>query len=213
MIVNQLQKQRYPKLTGYNHGFTLVELMMAIALLTIGLGGVIAMQKVTAVSNQNAKSLAIASHIASSWLDVLQADSAQWNDADNFDGGTWLSTVGAEGSSASWFRPTYSSSRRMGPGFDALGSAVTATALAADARFCSDLRLSWLNSQTGIKRGAGLLRAEVRVYWLREGLTGLADTIPTSVCGLSMTEMNKPENQRLFHIVYLSTALKEHTSL
>jgi prepilin-type N-terminal cleavage/methylation domain-containing protein len=196
-----------------NYGFTLVELMMAIALLTIGLAGVISMQKVTAAANQNAKNLAIATHIAASWLDSIQADSGQWNAADNFDGAEWLSNVGAEdGAATGWFRPTYSATRKMGPGFDALGNAVATAKLATDASFCSDLRLVWLSSQSGSKRGAGLVRVEARVYWLREGISGLAETIPTAVCGLSADEMNKPENQQLFHMVFLSTAIKEYLS-
>ena len=60
-------------------GYTAVELMMAIGIFGVGVTGIIAMQKVTVVSNQHAKNLGIASHIAESWLDMLATDSVTWN--------------------------------------------------------------------------------------------------------------------------------------
>lgn len=196
---------------GAQRGYTVVELMMALAVLTIGLGGVIAMQKVTVVANWNAKNLAIATHIAQSWLDEIQADSAQWNGTNDFNETDWLVNVGGEDTpAAAWFRPVYSETRKFGAGFDALGSPVTTQELATRAHFCSDLRLTWLGSQTGMKQGAGLVRVEARVYWLRDGITGLADSVPTSVCALTPQEMDDPANQALFHIIYLSTAVREH---
>ena len=53
--------------------------MMAIGIFGIGVTGIIAMQKVTAVSNQHAKNLGIATHIAESWLDMLATDAVIWN--------------------------------------------------------------------------------------------------------------------------------------
>ena len=144
-------------------------------------------------------------------MDELQADSGQWNGVNDFDETDWLVNAGPEDTaSASWFRPVYSASRKMGAGFDALCTAVVTQQYAADAQFCSDLRLTWLGSQSGTKSGAGLIRAEVRVYWLREGMTGLSDSIPTSVCALTSQEMDDPANQQLFHMIHLSTALREH---
>ncbi|HEY5373092.1 MAG TPA: prepilin-type N-terminal cleavage/methylation domain-containing protein, partial [Polyangiaceae bacterium] len=52
-------------------GYTAVELMMAIAVFGIGVAGIISMEKVTSVANQHAKNVAIATHIAQSWLDTL----------------------------------------------------------------------------------------------------------------------------------------------
>jgi type IV pilus assembly protein PilV len=200
-----------PRNSRSSHGYTFVELMMAITVFAIGIGGIIAMQKVTIASNAGAKNLSIATHIAQSWLDELQADSAQWNGVGDFNETEWLGNVGAEDTAnAAWFRPTYSSTRLMGPGFDALGNAVATADLATDAHFCSDLRLTWLGTQSGVKQGAGLIRVEVRVYWLREALSSLSDTIPASVCALNATQVNDPVNQRMFHFVYLSTAVRQY---
>ncbi|HYO94825.1 MAG TPA: prepilin-type N-terminal cleavage/methylation domain-containing protein, partial [Polyangiaceae bacterium] len=60
-------------------GYTFVELLMSLSILSLGVTGVIAMQKVTVTSNQHAKNLAIATQISQSWMDELRADSLMWN--------------------------------------------------------------------------------------------------------------------------------------
>lgn len=191
-------------------GYTAVELLMAIGVLGLGVSGVIAMQKVAVASNADAKNLAVATHIAQSWLDELAADAGQWNDTGDFNDGAWLSQVGSEVSPASaWFRPTYSSDRNFGSAFDALGNPLAATEVATRAQFCSDLRLRWMGSQDRIKRGGGLIRAEVRVYWRREGVVGLTGSVPANVCDVLPAEFDNADPQRLYHVIYLSTALRQ----
>ncbi len=86
----RLQRQR---------GYTAVELMMAIGIFGVGVTGIIAMQKVTSVSNQHAKNLSIATHIAESWLDMLATDAVTWNHpspgntAPDISQTTWLQKV------------------------------------------------------------------------------------------------------------------------
>ena len=48
-------------------GYTMVELMMALALLTVGVLGIVSLQRVTVVSNGHAKRLATAQRIAQTW--------------------------------------------------------------------------------------------------------------------------------------------------
>lgn len=157
-------------------GYTAVELMMAISVFGIGVAGIISMEKVTSVANQHAKNLAIATHIAESWLDMLATDAVQWNhprtaDATNFSDLTdtvWLQQVSAGAdAAANWFVPAYTTGAGLnfGPAFDALGAPVNPTG--GTVAFCSHLRLSWLYQPT--KDGNGLIRAEVRVFWLRDG--------------------------------------------
>ncbi len=156
-------------------GYTAVELMMAISIFGIGVAGIISMEKVTSVSNQHAKNLAIATHIAESWLDTLSTDAVGWNhprtgDATNLSDlatdTVWLQSVLPNAdAAANWFLPVYSAARSFGPAFNALGDPVNpATGPVA---FCSHLRLSWLYQPT--RDGNGLIRAEVRVFWLRDG--------------------------------------------
>ncbi|MEN9578597.1 MAG: hypothetical protein RJA70_1606 [Pseudomonadota bacterium] len=192
-------------------GYTVVELMMAMAVMTIGIMGVFSMQKVTLEANQHAKNLSIANHIAQAWLDELAAESSQWNDTDDFDETVWLGLVGAENTvNPNWIRPTYNAARMFGPAFDALGSPVATLNIANDAHFCSDIRLTWMHGQNTVKRGGGLIRAQVRVYWRVQGALDLAGSPPAHVCAKTALEMDQDDALQLFHFVYATTAVRQH---
>src|SRR5262245_52814261 len=61
----------------------MVEVMSALAVLTVGAAGVIAMQKTTQIANNNARMLATANSIASTWIERLRTEAVTWNDASN----------------------------------------------------------------------------------------------------------------------------------
>ena len=193
-------------------GYTAVELMMAIGIFGIGVTGIIAMEKVTTVSNQHAKNLAIATHIAESWLDMLTTDAVTWNhpspgnsNPDIDTQTTWLKSVKANANTANdWFLPAYSTVYSFGPAFDALGSSVDpATAPAGGVAFCSHLRLSWLYTPT--VSGNGLIRAEVRVFWLRD-----RQGFSQNMCSTGQVT-NVGGSTQTFHFVQKITAIRENT--
>jgi hypothetical protein len=182
---------------------------MSLAVFTIGVGGMIGMQKVAISSNQHAKNLALATHLGQAWLDELAADAGQWNEPADFDETAWLSRVGSEdGPAGTWFRPDYSASRKFGPAFDALGNAVATDDFAQSAHFCADIRLTWLYRQVRLKEGGGLVRAQVRVFWRREGLRGVEDP-PAHACDVTPQQFDDA-GETLYHVVYLSTALRQN---
>jgi len=155
-------------------GYTAVELMMAVAIFGVGVSGIIAMQKVSLGSNHHAKNLGVATHIAQSWLDMLATDAVTWNHPSKSSpvpdiGQTiWLQSVKSNANASNdWFLPAYSSVLAFGPAFDALGNPVDPAVNPASVAYCSHLRLSWLYQPT--TSGNGLIRAEVRVFWLRDG--------------------------------------------
>lgn len=192
-------------------GYTIVELMMAMTIITIGIMGVMSMQKVTIDSNQHAKNLAIATHIAESWLDELAAESAQWNDTDDFNETIWLAEVGAETvQNPVWFVPDYDAARNFGPAFDALGNPVATADIADDAHFCSHLRLTWMHGQETVKQGAGLIRAQVRVFWRRTGTFDLQNAPPAHVCAVTPNQFDQDDAMQLFNVVYVTTAVRQH---
>lgn len=210
------------KRVNQTRGYTVVELLMALAVLAIGLGGVFAMQKVTVSANMHSKQLAMATHLAQSWVDELSAEAGQWNDTDDFNDTDWLTNAGSEGGIPGvWFQPTYVANRAFGAAFDALGNPVPTDEIAERAHFCTHVRLRWVGSQTVPKRGSGLIRAEVRVFWLRSGLTGLTD-VPEHACDITPAALEEEEEEdqpttfddadarRAFHVVYLSTLLGQH---
>jgi prepilin-type N-terminal cleavage/methylation domain-containing protein len=189
-------------------GYTAVELMMAIGIFGVGVTGIISMQKVTSVSNQHAKNLSIATNIAESWLDMLTTDAARWTapsrsgGAKRVDTTTWLSGVKPNASGAgNWFLPIWDPGLQFGPAFDALGNPVNpATGTVA---FCSHLRLSWLYQPTN--DGNGLIRAEVRVFWLRDG-QGFAQNM--CAVGQAASVGSAPQT---FHFVQKITSIRENS--
>lgn len=198
--------KRLPRQRGY----TAVELMMAVTIFGIGVAGIMAMQKVTAVSNAHAKNLGMASHIAEAWLDNLSTEATLWNfpapgnSLSNLSSTLWLRNVGTtQDAAANWFLPAYSTTLLFGPAFDALGSPVDAAVNPAAVAFCSHLRLSWLY-QPGTD-GNGLIRAEVRVFWLRDG-----QRFAGSFCAAG-TEPQVNGDANTFHFVQKITAIRENT--
>jgi prepilin-type N-terminal cleavage/methylation domain-containing protein len=200
-------RQRKPR------GYTAVELLMAISVFGIGVAGIISMEKVTAASNQHAKNLAIATHIAESWVSMLQTDASAWNHPSPLvpvtDLGTdtfWLQNVVTNANATSWFLPAWNPALNFGPAFDALGNPINPINLANEV-FCSHLRLSWLYPPTP-GSGNGLIRIEVRVFWLRDGQSGpvantnpcAPGTAPTVVTGATST----------FHFVQKISSVREN---
>jgi prepilin-type N-terminal cleavage/methylation domain-containing protein len=195
-------------------GYTAVELMMAISVFGIGVAGIISMEKVTTVANQHAKNVAIATHIAQSWLDTLSTDAVMWNhpragDATGFsdltNDTTWLQFVASKAdTSANWFFPPYTTIPiTFGPAFDALGNPINPVTNAANVAFCSHLRLSWLYQPDS--GGNGLIRAEVRVFWLRDGQTFAANMCAAG----SVASINNATST--FHFVQKITAIRENS--
>jgi type IV pilus assembly protein PilV len=190
-------------------GYTAVELLMAISIFGIGVSGIIAMQKVTSVSNAHAKNLAIASHIAESWLDMLAIDATKWT-APGATGATglianttWLNTVSANANTVNnWTLPPFSNTLAFGPAFDALGDPINPAA-STPVAFCSHLRLSWLYQPTST--GNGLIRAEVRVFWLKDG-----QSFPGNMCSTGQIP-NVGAATDAFHFVQKITAIRENS--
>lgn len=191
-------------------GYTAVELMMAIGIFGIGVTGIIAMQKVTSVSNAHAKNLAIATHIAESWLDMLSTDAVMWNHPSpsnavpDIGQTTWLQLVKANANTSNdWLLPAYSNVLSFGPAFDALGNSIDAAVAPESVAFCSHLRLSWLYQPT--VSGNGLIRAEVRVFWLRDG-----QSFVQPMCTAGQVA-NVSGAVQTFHFVQKITAIRENT--
>ncbi|MBN1609345.1 MAG: prepilin-type N-terminal cleavage/methylation domain-containing protein [Polyangiaceae bacterium] len=176
-------------------GFTVVELMIALTVFAIGVSGIIATQKVTVAANQHAKNLAIATSIAQAWQDQLAVDATYWTP----DGTTqpdWLTS-----NNGAWFRPEYKGARNFGAAFDALGNVVDDTADPNAAQFCTHLRLTLLYPQTG---GNGLMRTEVRVFWRRDGGSGV-----NPVCGTGNNVPAIGADIDDYHFVYQTSAVKQ----
>jgi type IV pilus assembly protein PilV len=189
-------------------GYTMIEVMIALTLLAVGTSGVIAMQKVTAVANRDAKTLVVATQVARTWLERLRADATQWNhpsltsDVSDMADTRWLKAVNGV-----WFRPT--DDVAGSPTADALGNDVRDTDIANGA-FCSNVRLTWLyGPPSSTLPPPYLIRAEVRVYWLRQGAGGSIEAGKT-ICDPSIDLSKISPSVDRYHFVYLTSALAQN---
>jgi prepilin-type N-terminal cleavage/methylation domain-containing protein len=185
-----------------SRGYTFVELMMALTVLGIGVSGIIAMQKVTVTSNQHAKNLALATHIAEGWAEQLAIDATRWNfpnsvnTVSNIGNTLWLSAANA--SPNQWVLPAHQAQANFGPAFDALGNV---TQVAAQTVFCTHIRLSWLYPETTYN---GVIRADVRVFWPREGRGALGPCATVTAATVTAGLAN-------YHFVHHTTAVRQNT--
>jgi hypothetical protein len=184
-------------------GYTAVEVLMSLAVLAVGVVGIIATEKVTLAANVHAKNLAIATHIGQSWLGMLETDATLWGSNGSLAPTTWLE----QGENIpTWFRPTYNTVIGFGPAFDAIGNPLLQQN-EEDAKFCVDLRLATL---TANNNGGGLVRAEVRVVWLREdGALGSAGVAAEHACSVEAVSVAAEAESRLFHFVFVSGGVRQ----
>jgi prepilin-type N-terminal cleavage/methylation domain-containing protein len=193
-------------------GYTVIEVMISLTILAIGATGVIAMQKVTTVANRDAKNLVVANQIARTWMERLRTDSVQWNhpspEDTTSDIGTtlWLSQIGAK--EGQWFRPV-DSAVFGSPTFDALGNDVPDSQAADNGVFCTHVRLAWLYGPLPAQPPY-LIRAEVRVFWLRDGGGGPVGGQGQSVCDQNQNPNTIDSATTTYHFVYAASAIRQN---
>jgi hypothetical protein len=77
-------------------------------------------------------------------------------------------------------------------------------------RYCAHIRLSWLyQDSAGVVVGDGLIRTEVRVFWLRDGQAPLANN---PVCSAEEAPANVGAALDRYHFVYNVSAVRENTA-
>jgi len=145
-------------------GYTLVEVMMALAVLTTGAVGILGIHQAVMRGNFEARRVATATHIASTWIERLQRDAVGWSrggpsitftPATDLAQTRWLRSVPARDAVPIWFVPTAAGNQRAT--FDHFGQD---TAVTADMRYCTNVRLQWVYFGQA-------MRADVRVWWTR----------------------------------------------
>lgn len=207
-------------------GFTLVEVMVALAVLALGVTGILSMQNAAILSNRRAQEMTLATQIARMWLERIRADANQWNrpssrsrvsDLQDTQYLCRLSPTGCTSGAATavntWFVPqipalavapaTPLTVIGAGPtAFDAFGREVGA----GDARavYCVGVRLGWIAPDLGSRQG--IVRAEVRVWWYREGVQTRrwarcadGDAAAQAQIGANITDL---------HAVYVASAIQ-----
>lgn len=188
--------------SSFSAGYTIVELMMALAVFAIGVSGIIAMQKVAAAANQHSRALSIATNLAQAWQDQLNMDASLSNRTNGFANTNWLKSVSGTTLQANWFRPGYNGNLGIGAAFDDLGQPLNDTGSnPASAQFCVHLRLTRLYPGSA---GIDVVRAEVRVLWPRtEGTTS------TDFCAVNSNVQTIANDFANYHSIYQVSAVRQ----
>ncbi len=155
-------------------GFTLIEVMMGLAVLTVGALGLMAMQQATIRGNMSARELSVATQATQQWIERIHRDALAWNVADavaGVSGTTYLNQLPPTGGGP-WFTPA-TGPLGESPALDYFGREVPL----AQGRYCTHLRMTWLVP-------GQLARVDVRTWWHRRGDgTAVADDLLFPNCG------------------------------
>lgn len=200
-------------------GYTVVEVMMALSVLSIGATGVVAMQKVTLIGNTRARDLATATAIASSWIERLRYDGLRWN----YDSATGTSTLGSttylSQPQNTWFSPAsggaaFGPLTEIQPSFDVKGMD---TLSATETGFCVNVRLTTLlNNPSTPTAIPSAMRAEVRVYWLKVNNSTVDPALTGTLNGVALCNNTAANIASLdsatdgttrYHFVYAASAI------
>jgi hypothetical protein len=187
-------------------GYTVVELMMSLAVFATGVTGVIAMERATVTSNQLSKNVAIANGIAQAWLSALAADATLWTSTSDVSRTNWLATIAT--ADDLWQLPTYNTTLQLGPQFDGFGSPVQANGI-----FCAQMRLTWLygdksaQQATGVL-GNGVIRTEVRVFWPRDDSVRVSNDC-TNGAQATVSAVTTGLQTGMYHVVLQAGAVRQ----
>lgn len=185
-------------------GYTLIEVMMAVAVLAAGAVGIMALQQATMRGNLEARQIATATHLAQTWIERLQRDSVGWSAG----GPTvvfgptilartqYLNRVPARGAAPTWFVPVPPVAGTESASFDHWGRD---TRVAAQMAYCTNVRLQWVYQTQA-------MRADVRVWWARTGPS--ANTTGLAGCGGGLDPNTLTNRLSDVRFVYASTVLR-----
>jgi type IV pilus assembly protein PilV len=144
-------------------GFTLVEVMIAIGIMTVGSLGILAMHQAVSGANRAAHEMNTALAITERWVERVERDSLLWTapgiNTTELNSTAYLSEIAGQVSGTDWFRPVPPSTISEKYAFNHFGED---TDVSADIKYCTNLQLSW------VRQGSSA-RVDIRTFWYREG--------------------------------------------
>jgi len=156
--------------TRKNEGFTLIEVMMSLAILIVGAVGILSMQSASTRGNVAGRRMSVGVQRSSVWIERLRRDALFWQTIGDPVGAApqsqYLTNVGAD-----WFVPVsidpLETAGATWTGEDVSGAQLT--------QYCTHVRLSWAIPNQSI-------RADVRTYWSKD--RGQQNELVTGGCAL-----------------------------
>ncbi len=163
-------------------GYTLIEVMMAVGIMTVGSVGIMGLEQATTRGNIVARQMTTGTEITRTWLERMRGDSLMWTSpAPGALAGThYLKNVPAPGTAVSpWLTPTPPSGSSDSYAFDWFGNDMTPTGTKHPI-YCVNVRLSWASPTDDA------IRVDVRTWWHRRstGQSGGADESSFADCAV-----------------------------
>jgi prepilin-type N-terminal cleavage/methylation domain-containing protein len=189
-------------------GFTLVEVMVSLGIMTIGAMAVLAMQQQIIRANVHARELTTATQIAQNVVERLKIDAAGWTVPGVPVGTQYLGGVAPGAIGTFTTLPFIAAAnggvtRLQSNTFDYYGDDLDTSVGNPDRMYyCASYRLSFVYTNNRI------IRADVRVWWAREGMAApiRTDFVKCADDGARLSPGGSLINN--YHIVYLSTVLR-----
>jgi prepilin-type N-terminal cleavage/methylation domain-containing protein len=201
--------------TRRRRGFTLIEVMVSLGIMTIAGMAVVALQQQITRGNVHARQITIATQIAQTWIERLKLDALRWNTADpatDLNQTLYLSAMPAVGTRAGFttipfLTPTNTAgiARMLSSAFDYYGDDLSmAAGDPPNLFYCASHRLNWVYANQR------LIRADVRVWWAKEGEAQIRVDYPRCADDDVSLNPGTPNGRHYdrYHVVYLSTVLR-----
>ncbi len=190
-------------------GFTLIEVMIAIGIMTVGSLGILSMHHAVSGANRSAQEMNTGLAITERWIERIERDSLAWSaiglNSGELAGTAYLVGLAGTASSTDWFRPAPSDGDEH-YAFDYFGND---TDVSSEIKYCTNLRLYWL-------RQGSSARVDVRTFWYRAGHLAGTATHPNWVqgaafraakCGAAAADGWGMESAPNVDVVYASTVV------
>jgi type II secretory pathway pseudopilin PulG len=200
-----------------SRAYTAIEVMLSIVVLGIGAAGVMSMQQASVQGNNDAHMMDTGNAIAREWIERMRRDATTWTSpspTQNWSTNTFLiSQIGASSNAGKWIWPALPSSGSnsgladpagYGRGFDILGRDLPLSGSAqAGVTFCANVRGDWLIQDE-------LIRAEVRVYWLRQMFAAPTATFCSG--NENPDKTGTGGGAQVYHFIYAATGISRNSA-
>lgn len=185
------------------NGFTLIELIVSMAVMTVGTASLFALQGYIARSNLHSKEITIATSIAENWVERIKMDALNWtlpgdagNPGINLNNTQYLKEI--NDSEDEWHVPANGYNALLGhaPGTDADGIEISNWPPndSSEINYCTNILYVWVETGSSI-------RADIRVFWpKRPSAAEIGTDFP--LCE------NEDGDLTNYHVVYTSTIVR-----
>lgn len=221
-------KRRSPERRAGRRAYTMIEVLMGLAILAVGATGIIALQKVTILGVTHGRNINAATSVAAAHLEALRADAQRWNSLTDYaTDPVLLSSIlpGNEGT-GEWTLPAQRFPVTDEPGID-LGAADIsgATFVPSDGgrpvAYCTHVRATPLLFDPAgggaLAQNATVIRLEVRTFWAKAGREvrtecepGFESTMSDALEGDEINVDGVPYTADDYGWVFLATAVRRN---